>query len=126
MIKRLYFLVPLVVLAAAGCSPSEAAPAPTPVPTVTQTVAAQASIPAECAQAMAAAEALLTQSSELSDTWQSYASGSMVNLLQGTATAESVLAEHKTLVAMQTAFAEAVQASAYPTLKVACLAPAGS
>ena len=78
-------------------------------------------MPEECARAFEAAEALLQQSSELSDDWQRYVSGPMVELLQGQITEDVVIAEHQKMVDAQTAFADAVTASEYADLKVACL-----
>jgi len=116
-----WLMAPVVVLALAGCSAAEAEPVPTVTETVTETVEVQAEMPKECAEAFAAAEALLQQSSELSDDWQRYVSGPMVGLLQGTTTEDTVIAEHQVMVAAQTAFADAVTASEYGDLKVACL-----
>lgn len=115
--------LPVVVLAStlAGCAAGE----PAPAVTRTATVEVPAALPSECAEAFAEAEALLQQSSELADAWQVYATGPMVELVAGTATAESVVIEHQKMVDSQTAFAEAVAASRYADLKAACLA-AGS
>ena len=119
----LWLVVPIVVLALAGCAGAEPAAAPTVTETVTETVEAEAPMPEECADAFEAAEALLQQSSELSDDWQRYATGPMLDLLQGatTETEDAVIVEHQAMVDAQTAFADALTTSEYADLKVACL-----
>ena len=121
MINPAFILIPLVALAVSGCGPSE----PAVAPTVIETVVAQAPIPAECQQAMVEAEALLLQSSQLTDAWQTYASVTMVNLLRGTVAQDAVLVEHDGLVKRQTALADALAASKYSALKRTCLAALG-
>ncbi|NCT91963.1 hypothetical protein GXB85_13530 [Cellulomonas sp. APG4] len=118
--KRLVLLAPLTVLGLAGCA---AAPEAEPAPTVTVTAVPVASeLPAECAEAFTAIEALLTQASETGDNWQAYATGPVVDLMTGAASEDEVLAAHTAAVAMQQDLADAIAATDYAELKAACLA----